>query len=164
MKRRITLSIALILSIVSLLLIKSDSTAAAPPPQRFVADTGIIIPGPHQRLRLSVTGDFNPDGDVDGSDYIVFRRMEYVQASCTNGAPCKLSLSSQSATEQIRLRPGEATFLDIVDGTSNTMMGYRGMVTSSRRNVRVTLQLIDRNTGEVQGVLIALINGLPGVN
>ena len=164
MKRKIILTIALVLSIVAVSLITSDATATAAPPQRFVADTGLIIPGPHQKLRLSVTGDYDGNGQVDGVDYVVMRRMEYAQGPCTSDGVCKLTLASQSATDQIRLRAGEAATLEIVDGTSNTMMGLRGIVTSNHRDVRVTLQLIDTHTGQTESMLMALLGGLPGVN
>ena len=53
MKRRITLSIALVLSVVLLSLMKSDSTATAAPPQRYAYDTGYLAPGAGQFVRIT---------------------------------------------------------------------------------------------------------------
>ena len=78
MKRRMTLSIALTLSVVALLLASSDSTAQPKPGIRRVADTGIVSLGPNQVLRLTLFGDATGDRQVDAADYVVFRRMEYI--------------------------------------------------------------------------------------
>ena len=54
MKRRITLSITLVLSIVLVSLTSSDSRVSAEPPQRFNFDTGIIPIREGQILRVTV--------------------------------------------------------------------------------------------------------------
>ena len=76
MKRRIALSIALVLSIVSVSLMSSDSTANAARPQTYVADTGMITLGANQLLRITVApvdGGWVPTGSVtfkiDGITY-----------------------------------------------------------------------------------------------
>ncbi|MEK6282696.1 MAG: hypothetical protein AABN95_20235 [Acidobacteriota bacterium] len=124
MKRRITLSLALV-SVLLLSLMNSYSTTNAQQrPQRFRFDTGLIIPGPHQILRITVaTGS----GD-DKLTFVRFRRMEYMQATCDSAGVCKHVLSSQTMTDPIMLASGEAAVFDVTDGTSNTILRVRGMV------------------------------------
>jgi hypothetical protein len=54
MKRKITLTVALVVSVVLVSLMSSDAPVRAAPPQRFKVDTGVIIPGPNQKLRVTV--------------------------------------------------------------------------------------------------------------
>jgi hypothetical protein len=139
MKRRIALSIALVLSITLVSLIKSDSTANAQPPVRCKADTGVITLGANQKLRVVVTG-------MGGNDAITvrFRRMEYTQDACGGGV-CKLVVASQSMSAPITLMSDEAASFDIL----NTAFGVRGVVVSNRRNMRSTAAIIDTITGEL---------------
>ena len=146
MKRRITLSIALTLSVVLVSLMSSDQAAKAQQGRRVVGDTGIITLGPSQVLRMTVNSD--EDGDVDGADFLVFRRIEYSQGACGGSGVCKLAVASQTTSNPIALMPGEAALYDISDGTSNTV-GVRGVVLSNRRNVRVTGIVFDTSTWRV---------------
>jgi len=145
MKRRITLSIALALSIVLLSLMRPDSTANAQQGgRRFRADTGIITLGPGQVLRVTVAA-----GDVNGDDAIRvrFRRMEYIEQGNI------YRVGSQSTSAPLTLASGEAASLDIVDGASNTILGVRGIVSGNfigtDRNVRVTAIVFDTSTQRV---------------
>ena len=144
MKRKITLSIALVLGIVLLSLIKSGSTVNAEPPQRFDWDTGVVTLGANQILRISGDG-------VDQDDVIIrFRRMSYTQPVCDGGV-CKQSISAQTVSAPVRLAPNEAAVIDCE--------GYaycRVVVSSNSRNVRVNASIIDAVTGKTQ-VLIALL-------
>ncbi|HEX6187014.1 MAG TPA: hypothetical protein VFZ40_02945 [Pyrinomonadaceae bacterium] len=148
MKRKITLSVALVLSVILLSLMNSDSSVSAQqPPQRFRFDTGLIIPGPHI-LRITVAAG-------SGNDKVTlvrFGRMEYTQGTCDSGV-CKHAASSQTLTDRIMLAPGEGATFDLTDGTSNTIMGVRGVVESNRPNVTVALQIISL-TGEVTSHII----------
>jgi hypothetical protein len=148
MKHKITLSLALTLSVVLLSLMSSDSSAnAQQPPQRFRFDTGLIIPGPHI-LRITVAAG-------SGNDKVTlvrFGRMEYMQGTCNSGV-CKHAVSSQTLTDRIMLAPGEAAIFDLTDGTSNTILGVRGVVESNRPNVTVAFQIISL-TGEVTSHII----------
>ena len=143
MKRRITLTIALALSIVLLSLISSDSTANAAPPQRFRADTGLATLGPDQFLRITVAA-----GDIEGDAQISlnFIKIEFMQGSC-NGGVCRHTVSSQIPSGPMTLMSGEAVSIDIVrsPGTS----GVRGIIISNRRDVQVNALIIDTVTGEV---------------
>ena len=148
MKRRITLSIALCLSVVLVLLTSSDSTVKAQQQGRFFAyDTGIVTLGPNQALRVGVVNYRETDFNVR------FRRMEYIQTAC-NGGVCKLAAASQTTTNPITLMPGEAASLELVATTYG-----RGIVLS-RRDVRVTAAIINTLTGEtVSHIIMANTEG-----
>jgi hypothetical protein len=138
MKRSISITIVTALTLMMVSLISSDSTANAAPPPIFRADTGLIIPGPHQKVRLTISGF--------GEDLlrVQFRQINYSQEVC-NGGLCKHNISSQTTSDLITLMPGEAASFDI----PNTAFGVRGVVVSNRRNVRATAAIIDTITGEL---------------
>ena len=146
MKRRITLSIALVMSVVFTSLMSSDSTAQAQQRQRCTADTGVITLGPNQKLRVVVTG-------MGGNDTITvrFRRMQYAQGAC-NGGVCKLASVTDLIIDPVTLMPGEAASMDItpMPGAS----GVRAGVVSNRRNVRATAMIVDTVTGETTSHII----------
>lgn len=151
MKRRIALSIALVLSVALLSLMTSDSTAQGQTRRRFVFDSGVISPNPNQVLRITVTSFF---GQEDFSLQTSFRRMEYTQDAC-NGAVCRYSVSSTSTFPPVTLAPGEAVSLDIAAAAGDSITkGVRGVVLSSSRNVQVTAQIIDTMTGEVRDTFL----------
>jgi hypothetical protein len=148
MKRRIAFSIALGLSIVGVALLSSDSTVGAQNQMRLVGDTGIVMLGPNQTLRVAAT-----PGDVDGADFLVFRRMEYAQNGCNAGA-CKYSVASQTTSPTMTLLPGEARFMDTTFDDQSTV---RVLALSNSRKLRVSVQIIDRATGEVNAFYNALV-------
>ena len=143
MKRVITLSVVLVLGVLLLLANFLPTTQGQQPQsqRRHVADTGIITLSRNQMLRLTVTGDW--DGDV-GTE-LLFRRLEYAQVSSSDGVR-KTTLASQTASDAVTLAPGEDVSFDI----PNIAFGVRGVVSSNRPDVRVTAQIINRKTGEVQ--------------
>ena len=143
MKRRITLSIALVLSIVLVSLMSSDSTAKAQNQISIVADTGLITLGPNQILRLTIKAPRDPASGITTG----FRRIEYSQGVCSGGI-CKHTISSQTTSPPITLESGEAASFDI----PNTAFGVRALVESNRRDARVTVQIIDTATGQVTSV------------
>ena len=152
MKRRITLTIALTLSFLLLSLASSDSMAQAQPgTKRVVADTGILSLGPNQVLRLTLTGDFNADGNVDAADYVLFRRMEYGQETCSSDGVCKLVVTLQTTTNPIRLRAGEAIYSNNMGGG---LLGFRFVALSNRPGVRATATIINTITGETTSHII----------
>ncbi len=146
MKRLITFSITLLLTIAHLSLMSFLSPAQAAPPQRFSADTGLIVPGPHQKVRLSIIGMGNADLTVR------FRQIAYTQEGCDSNGVCKLMVSSQTTSAPLTLAPGEAASLDLLATTYG-----RGIVISDSQNARVTVQIIDTTTGQVESVLVALL-------
>ena len=148
MKHKITLSIALALSVVLVSLMSSDSTAKAQQPQRYRADTGLVKLGPGQILRITAS----PAG---GNYTFVFRQTGYMQTSC-NGGVCKLAVESQSTTNPIPLLSGEAAFYDIGGGDTGTHE-VRGVVLTNSQNVKVNAAVIDgaqQDTGTLFQVLV----------
>ena len=149
MKGRIALSIALTLSVVLVSLASSDSTALAQQGRRNVADTGIVSLGPNQELRLTLTGDSNADGSVDGADFLVFKRMEYGQESCSSDGVCKLVVTSQTTSNPIKLSPGEAVTFTCIPGS---VFGVRVVVESNRRKRALGI-VFDTSTQRVVAIM-----------
>jgi len=143
MKRKTNISMVLTLSVL-LSLVSFPSPALGQQPLRFRADTGINIPGPHQKVGITVVGM--------GTTILTvrFRQIEYMQ-DCNSDAVCKLTVSSQTTSAPITLVPGEAASV-LTAGTYG-----RGIVLSDSQDARVTVQIIDTTTGQVNSVLIALL-------
>jgi hypothetical protein len=145
MKRRITLSIAVGLIAVLVSMTSSDSTVKAVPPQRFSADTGLIIPGPNQIVRVSMV---SVDGELGGGLYgeVRSRSMNYAPDEC-NGGVCKFVVASQNVSAPMRLEPGEALSFNV--GPDVQGNGVRAVVLSNSRKVRVNVSIIDTLTGRL---------------
>ncbi len=152
MKHRITLSIALVVSLASLLLpFFVTTTQAQQTSTKARFDTGVVTLGPQQVLRLTVDwGDGKPDA-VDAADYVLFRRMEYGQETCGSDGVCKLVVTSQTTTNPITLRPGEAVH---TSSSGGGLPGVRIVALSNRRIVRVTATIINTITGETTSHII----------
>lgn len=146
MKRKIALSIALAVGLISLSLVSSDPTARAQKPNRSTADSGVMTLGPNQILRITVVNRGKSDSNIR------FGRMEYSQGAC-NGGVCRLTLTSNLNNEVFTLAPGEAASMDI----GNTSFGVRG-VTSLQNNLdsdcSVIAQIIDAQTGAVVSTIL----------
>ncbi len=143
MNRKITLSIALVVSVVLVSLMSSDRAVKAQNQIRVVADTGLITPGPNQILRLTVNA-----GAGNDTINVRFRRQEYIDTGATAGVR-KLAVSSQDLSDVIPLMPGEAASIDYRRCASPICGGVRGMVLTNSRDVRVNALIIDAITGEV---------------
>jgi hypothetical protein len=150
MKRKITLSIALTLSIVLVFLTGSDSSVEAQNQIRVIADTGVLTLGPNQILRISGDG-------VDQDDAITlrFRQMTYQQNACGGGV-CKYAVASQTLSAPVTLMPGEAVSYS-VQGNQIGTDGVRIVVLSNSRNVRANAMIIDEATGQVESLLALLL-------
>lgn len=147
MKRRITISVALALGIL-LCVVASASTASAQLPADFRTDTGIVKLGPNQMLRVRVAaGDLNADETVTVS----FNRMNYTQGPCSGGV-CRLVSAGTVTAGPYTLASNEAVALELVATTYG-----RSVVMSSSRNARVTMEIIDRTTGQIIAILIGLL-------
>jgi len=142
MKRSIALAFALAVSVILLSVASSDSATQAQQRILFQWDTGVVSLGPNQVLR--VTGDWNGDGDST----VGFREIKYGQAAC-NGTVCKLITISTTTSGPHRLVAGEAISLEVVAATYG-----RGIVTSNRREMRVTASIINTLTGETTSHII----------
>ena len=144
MKRRI-LAIALAVNAGIILLTAVENTPAQNQ-LRPVADTGVIKVGSGQLLRVSLTGDFNPDEVVR----VRFTKIGYEPCQ----ASPKLCELSRTTSPAITLGSGEAVAIDWGDGAPDDQ---RIVVVSNNRNVRVTGMLIDRFTGETKSIIVNLI-------
>lgn len=139
MKHRITLSIALVLSVVLLSLMRSDSTANAAPPQRYSFATGVLTPATGQTLRVMVGEDGN------GATAVRFRWAQYGAPVCS-GTPavCRHMIDSQGATPVIMSGNDALSFDFNGDGNAVNIA-----VESNTRNVRVNAMIIDGATGKI---------------
>ena len=140
MKQKITISIALVLSITILALMRSDSTAQAQNQIKIVADTGVVTLGPGQTLRLSI---ISPRDSASGLPTGVrFRQVNYMESGCS-GAVCKQVVSSQNVSDVVTLQPGEAALFDMIDPTGQVL------VLSNNQDVRVNAMIIESATGKI---------------
>jgi hypothetical protein len=146
MKRKRTLTMALVLGSLLVSLTSSDSTARAQQQPKFRADTGIVTLGPNQVLRVTATGD------VDGNDFLAvrFRRMQYAQGTCV-GDVCKLASVTDLIIDPVTLMPGEAASMNL---SQDGFKGVRILVQSNRRNVRATAAIVNTVTGETSSHII----------
>jgi hypothetical protein len=141
MKRSIVSAITLAICVI--LLVSSDSTTQAQLRGKlFHWDTGVVALGPNQVLRI--TGDWNSDGDTT----VALREIKYGQGAC-QGAVCRLAVIGTTTSGPHNLSAGEAISLDLVASTYG-----RGIVTSNRRDGRVTASIINTITGETTSHII----------
>ena len=141
MKRKVTLSAALVFGLLLLTQLSSDSAAIAQQGgRRSVTDTGTLTLGANEVLRLTV----NPKDGASGSIVVRFRRIEYSPGNC-NGGGCKHVPTSQTTSDPITLTRSEAASFDI----QNTASAVRGVVLSSSPNVEVRGIVFDTSTQRV---------------
>ncbi len=141
--KTIAWAVALAVSMILLSLASFDSVTQAQQRGRlFQWDTGVVSQGPNQVLRI--TGDWNGDGDTT----VGFREIKYGQGTC-NGTVCTLVTISTMTSGPHKLADGEAISLELIATTYG-----RGIVTSNRRNMRVTASIINTTTGETTSHII----------
>ena len=143
MRRSIALAFALAVSAILLSLVSSDSTTQAQQRRLFQWDTGVVSLGPNQVLRLM--GDYDGNADTSTAD---FSSIKYGQGAC-NGAACKLVVLSSTSSGPHTFASGEAISMDLTATTYG-----RVILTSNRRNVRVTASIINTTTGETTSHII----------
>ena len=142
MKRKIILSIALVVCVATLLLIKSGLTVNAEPPQKFVWDTGVVTLGSNQILRV-----VSVDGELGGGLYgEVIRRIEYQQGACEAGI-CKQAVASQTTSPPLTHAPNEALSIDTPNGGSWRIVGV-----TNNRNARVNTIVFDTSTQRIVSI------------
>lgn len=139
MKRRMTLSCALALSIALVSLIRSDSTVHAQSTATTDPVVGFMTLGFNQVLRITVV---NINGNK--SSQVRFGQQAYTQGPCS-GSVCKHVVASQDMSAPILLAANEAASFDI----PSAGLGVRGVVVSSSRDAKVTSMIIDSATGDV---------------
>jgi hypothetical protein len=138
MKRRIILSVAVVLSVGLLLLTTSDSTAQAQRNRFYIYDPGIITLGGNQKLQVTVSTNAAAD--------IVFHEYGHGLSAC-NGNVCKYSQIQDNQVPSINLAIGEGASDTVAFSAGVT--GTRITVTSNNPNLRVNWQIIDTVTGAV---------------
>ena len=151
MKRRITLSIALALSVMSVLIMSSDSSVEAENPLRYSAGTGLITLAPGEKLSLGTAGGL-------GVETLTFRyrRTRYVKTDCAEGV-CRYVVESQTTTPIMLSAPNQSSKLDLLGSEIGTDAAVSIEVFTSSPNARVTVQISDAVTGQTKSVLIALL-------
>jgi len=143
MKYKITFSIALVLSIVLISLMNSDSTAQAQRNRSYLYDSGVVRPGPNQML----IGLLVPSGFQDSQMINVrSRQMQYAQDSCT-GSLCKHSVASETVSEPVSLVSDEGMSDSIAPAPSSSAV--RLVFESNNPNLQVIGQVVDVETGAV---------------
>ncbi|MDQ4120059.1 MAG: hypothetical protein M3209_01155 [Acidobacteriota bacterium] len=159
MKRRIILSIALVLSIIWVSPMSSDSTAKAQPNCSFKADTGFVATGDGKILGqlLRITAVYDYPGEYAQKIFVRFRQIEYAKENCQEGA-CKQTVVSDTTTTPIQLVPGAAVSFDTVPRTTNSS-GVRGIILigtedlQKSQNLKANAQLIDQSSQKVVALL-----------
>ena len=104
MKRKMTLSMVLTLSMLVSMLAFTTTAQGQQPGRRLVADTGVLTPGPGQTLLITAAPGFRID---DASVVIAWK--QYAPAGCS-GTPavCRHSVVSQGLTAVRTLGPNDA--------------------------------------------------------
>ena len=134
MKRKMTLSLMLTLSMLLSLVSFTLTAQGQPPPQRFRADSGVVTLAANQILRITVAGDAGND-----AIRVRIRWMQYSTQGCSGMPPvCRHMVVSQGAMPAETLGSDDALSFD-VPGTGN---GVRLLVLSNRQ-VQVLAQIID---------------------
>ncbi|HKO35251.1 MAG TPA: hypothetical protein VJV21_02150 [Pyrinomonadaceae bacterium] len=143
MYRRIALTIALALSLISLSLVSSDSTVRAQKPSRYTADTGVVTLGPDQILRITVAIHDTGTHEVK----VQFRSISYLGQSCDATGVCVNEVSSQTTSDPMTVTPYRGLSKNFYSASEGRWV--RGVVVSNSKDVRVTSQIIDTATGNV---------------
>ena len=153
MKRKITLSIALAVSITLLSLIKSASTVSAEPSQRFRFDTGVVTLGVNQILQVTTISG-QGSGDPIPVEIV---GLNYMPTACDGGV-CKYAVSSQNRSGPLLLAPNEAATFTCIPGS----VTVRAIVLTNSRNMRVNTVIRNTVTGEVVAFTTDLVIDVSG--
>jgi hypothetical protein len=151
MKRRIILPVALTLSIISVLLMNSDSLVEAQSQTRYSAGTGVITLTSDENLSLTVNA-----GSGDDAIIVRFRRTRYSKTGCESGV-CRYVVESQTTTAPMVLMPDEVGNLELMGNQIGTDRAASIEVLTSSKNARATVQLSDALAGQTKSVLVALL-------
>ena len=148
MKKRILLSVAVVLTVVVFSALRNDPMANAAAPQRYAYDTGVITFGEDQILRITVALG---DTGTHATALVGFRTAQYSTGACSGGV-CGHAISSQTNSSPTTLAAGEGVSLNLL-GTTYGGDGVRATVLSDAKNLRVTMLVIDAATSELQNAM-----------
>jgi hypothetical protein len=137
MKRQIRLSLTITLSVL-LLLLSLPSMAQAQQRRRFKANSGAVILGEGQALR--VTAAMGNSGNE--SIRVRFGWMKYMAAGCNSNEVCRHTVESQGITAPETLTD-EALSFDVQGA------GARVVVESDSPNVKVVFIVFDTSTQRI---------------
>jgi hypothetical protein len=124
-----------------------DSLAQAPPPLAVVGDSGVVILGSNQKLRLTVVGKGGA-----GDATIRFRTTTYADGACDAGV-CTHAVVSQTTSAPTVLSQGEGASIEI----DSAPFGVRVEVLGSTARVRVLAEVHDGTSNTLQ--IIAILIG-----
>lgn len=146
MKRRIILTIGLILTVGLIALTVSDSNVGAQRNRVFRANAGMVYIGSNQKLQIAVSNE-----SENATINVRFGSKHYHEEMCTTGGICKYSSGSQTISDPITISPGEATSMNLVGpGIWGSWAGI------TNPNVQVNAMIINTVTDEVTAVQIPL--------
>ncbi len=111
----------------------------------------MITLGANQNLSLTING-----GSGNDAIAVRFRRTRYMKTGCDSGV-CRYVIESQTTSETMLSAPNQSSKLDVMGNQIGPDAAVSIEVLSSTRNARVTVQLTDALTGQVESVLIALL-------
>jgi len=151
MKYKFTLSIALALGTISVLLLTSAASVEAQNNLRFSAGTGVVTLTPGENMSITIA-----TGAGDDAIAFRFRRTRYVKTDCVDGL-CRYVVESQTTTPLMLSAPNQSSKLDFMGSQMGTDGAGSIEVISSSRNARVTMQITDAVTGQTKSILIALL-------
>ena len=140
MKRKITLSIAF--SVLLLSVIMSDSTVKVAAARTYVADTGMITLGPNQFLRMTAA---NPQRSRVTSLTVTFT-AQVTSSTCSNGV-CTHTVTTETTTSPVTLATGQAASHDIMPTPGASAV--RALVIGNSPDMLVNALIIDSTTGNV---------------
>ena len=171
MTRQFTLSIAFVPGCILVSLTKiGEGTLPLQSGRKFAADGSIITLAPNQAIHVALGGDFNNDGDVNGANFLAFKRLGYIEQENI------YKLAAHSASRPLTLTPGKTASLELVAttyGRGTIVLSKNGnlqlnnkvpdfkecsrIFLGNSRNAQVTVRLIEKAGGQIDGVLIALL-------
>ena len=162
MKRKITLSIALVFSVAILSLMTSDSTAHAAGQVAFVADTGVITLGPNQFVRITA---MVPQRSTVRSLTVTFNTQTNTHGTCNASGVCVHTVASLTTSQPVTMVPGQGASIDIrptpsSSGVRGEMIMLMDMRPDTRPDVEVNAMIIDGNTGAVVASNKLFVGGL----
>ena len=147
MKRRITLSLVLTLSVLLSLVSLPLTAKGQQTPRRFSASSGVVTLGMGQVLRVTVAAMGN-----DGSEKPIWLRFgweQYMAAGC-DGLPqvCRHTVASQGLTVPVTMGDDAVSF-----DAPGTGVAVSVTVTSNSRNVKILGIVFDTSTQRIVSII-----------